>query len=152
MVKKSARLYGTFKPSNYSLKVHKARNQTGLEAQLEISGQKIGRPSKRITLHQSGIKVKQADIIYYGKQSELKMALQRINHLKAAQEVRLHAKDMLFPGQYKLLLNFTANEPNEEAVYQLKTAKALSSIKNLRSIFPLIDEPEATAQASFQFK
>jgi hypothetical protein len=90
-----------FKPINY-----KSSKETGYFA-VEIEGQKLPAPSKRITLKQPGIKVLSAKIIYKHKKGDSEYEVIRINHLKSFGEVRLHSNSMLYPGNYNVKIKYT---------------------------------------------
>lgn len=125
MPKKNIDLYKLFKPEKYKLVNNK----------LKIVGKKVGPPSKRITLHQKGLKITEAQIVRHDKKGDQQFEVARINHLPTMQQVRLHTSETLFPGYYEITLNFSPKR-------DLK-----SNLPN-RELFPCIDEPEAWANAS----
>lgn len=106
---------------------------------VRVYGKKIGPPSKRITLHQKGLKVTSAKIARRDKKGEQKFTVVRINNLPTLQQVRLHSDEMLFPGYYEITINF-----------YLKNAPKSKLPK--RELFPCIDEPEAWANATVEIK
>ena len=121
-MRKVAKLYAWFQPERYELDTSKGR--------VKIFGNKIKPPSKRITLHQKGLKITEAQIVRHDKKGDQKFAVARINHLPTFEQVRLHAKETLFPGHYEIIINFSPKPK-------------LKSKLPKRQLFPCIDEPEA---------
>ncbi len=126
-------LYKDFKPSSYKL----AAND-GVST-VYITGHKTGRPSHRITLHQKNLKILQAEIFKLNKDGLVHLDVERINHLATFEEVRLHTKEMIYPGTYRLKINYSGSQD----IYP-----------NLldRCSLPCIDEPEAWLNAKVDFK
>ncbi len=134
MVKSS--LVELFRPDSYEL--------TSKEDswQVKITGKKIGAPSKRLTFHQKKLKVTAAKITYYGKRDQVEHEIARINHLPTFDEVRLHTKASLYPGNYIVAMTFIVKPPaTAETAEAIKTA--YESGQPTRQFFPCIDEPEA---------
>lgn len=127
-----------FQPKQYHLETSDGRSR------LIITGKKIGPPSKRITLHQKGLKVTSAKIIRQDKRGPTEHEVIRINHLPTFEQVRLHTAGMLYPGPYVI-----------ELIYQLDPKK-LEALKKLganipgRDLMPSIDEPEAWSISSVE--
>lgn len=132
MVKEDKRLNRQFQPQGYSLSIKDDA------AHLIISGRKMPPPNKRITFHQKGLKIISAKIIRKDKKGPQEYEIKRINHLPTFEEVRLHTKELLYPGDYEIVLE-----------YQLKKPPAP---KPSREFLPSIDEPEAWAEATFELK
>ncbi|OVE79320.1 hypothetical protein BVY00_00630 [bacterium G20] len=128
-MRKAAGLYKQFQPDKYELSSSKG--------QVKIFGRKIGPPSKRITLHQKGLKITGAQIIRIDKRGNQEFAAARINHLPTFEQVRLHSQETLFPGTYEITIDFLA-KPNQ----QTESPK--------RNLFPCIDEPEAWTNATIE--
>lgn len=126
-----------FVPSSYRLVLNQTGGDTDAEGLITIAGKKMPPPSKRITLHQKGLKITGAQIVRRDKKGDQQFSVARINHLPTFQQVRLHTKETLFPGYYEILVNFTP-QPD------------LKSKLPKRQLFPCIDEPEAWAKASFK--
>lgn len=123
-----------FVPSSYRLALTQARSDTDAEGLITIAGKKMPPPSRRITFHQKGLKIISAKITRLDKKGPIEYEIIRINHLPTFEQVRLHTSETLFPGDYKIVMQFTAkHEPKPD-----------SSSK--RQIFPCIDEPEAWAK------
>jgi len=145
-MKKVKKLISEFQPESYELSFLPSQQTTFIGGTVKITGKKVGRPSKRIILHQKGLKVSTATITRRDKKLSTDRELSRINHLPSFEQVRLHAKDMLYPGQYIVELNYTISP---------KTSDALSKLKQGppdRTLVPSIDEPEAWAKATFESK
>src|SRR5258708_934229 len=100
MRQQPTRLYEFFRPSKYTLILGRG------SCQLVVEGRKVGRPSKRITLHQKGLKVISAQIIRKDKKGDQQFEAIRINHLPTLQQVRLHTEETLFPGYYEVTIHF----------------------------------------------
>lgn len=129
-------LSSQFIPASYQLLIA----PDGETAQLTILGQKAGRPSKRITLHQKGLKITGAKVTAQGKASK-HTEVSRINHLPAREEVRIHTGDILYPGKYLI-----------ELEYRLPADNSIKAIVPSRECLPCIDEPEAWANAKLEIK
>lgn len=120
-----------------------------------ISGQKVGRPSQRVTLHAKGLKITSATIEHHGKAGDQAIEVDRINVQQSYDEVRLHAKSMIYPGKYTIILTFSGKiTPNMDGIYPCNfthkgVAKQLIATQfeshHAREVFPCIDEPEAKA-------
>jgi hypothetical protein len=80
---------------------------------LKIEGQKLRPPSKRITFNQKSLKIIGAKIIYKHKKSDIEFELKRINHVKSFGEVRLHTNNILYPGNYTVILTYTGDLDEE---------------------------------------
>ncbi|MEK7095923.1 MAG: hypothetical protein AAB896_01370 [Patescibacteria group bacterium] len=131
MTNKSAGLYELFRPAKYSLSISEGA------CRLVIEGQKIGPPSKRITLHQKSLKITSAIIIRQDKKGSIGQEVLRINHLPSFEQVRLHTTGTLYPGPYIIELNYRLDPE------KLHTLKNLADEKPHRDLLPCIDEPEA---------
>lgn len=90
-----------FNPQTYTLK-----KSDGF-CLLEIKGQKLPPPSKRITLNQKNIKVQSAKIVQKHKKGDIEFNVIRINRIKSFGEVRLHTDSTLYPGTYVVTLEYT---------------------------------------------
>jgi aminopeptidase N len=155
MSKKVKRLFEGFQPSNYKIELNPDRDSMTLEGSVIITGHKAGRPSQRITLHQHGLKITEASIARHDKKITHEVPVERISHHKSFDEVRLHTKDTLFPGQYTLTLHFTGKiQDGMHGIYASnyeldgQKAKLVSTqfeSHHAREGFPCIDEPEAKA-------
>src|SRR5256885_13326865 len=108
MSKNVRRLYASFKPSTYELELDADRENMRLSGSVVITGQKAGRPSQRLTFHQKGLQVSRAEIIRHDKKGDRAIAVARINLQKSYDELRLHASELLYAGQYTITLHFSA--------------------------------------------
>ena len=131
-MKKTVSLHAEFRPLSYSLELDKGN------AKLTINGQKIGRPSHRITLHQRKLKIINAQIASADHRRN-PIEVDRINHLPTFEQVRMHTKQVLYPGIYQLVLEF---KPSGQVDKNLLS----------RQLVPSIDEPEAWAGAKVDIK
>ena len=116
---------------------------SGNEYRLVIAGQKLPPPSKRISLHQKSLKVESAEIVRVDKRGPAEYEVMRINHLPTIQQVRLHTKELLYPGRYQIVLNYKLSPD------KVKQLSELGDNKPNRELVPSVDEPEAWAVASY---
>lgn len=130
---KATNLYALFRPEKYELDI--------IEGRVIIFGKKIGPPSKRITLHQKGLKITSAKITRLDKKGATEHDVARINHLPTFEQVRLHTADMLYPGPYIIELSFQLD------AQKIKALKNLGASMPGRDLMPSIDEPEAWTNA-----
>ena len=155
MSKSGARLFQQFQPSAYDLWLEPDRRSMTFKGSVVINGKKTGRPSQRITLHGKGLRISAATITKHDKKGEQPLSIDRINPHKSFDEVRLHSKSLLYPGEYTIRLEFSGTitrgmtglypcffdiEGTEHSLLmtQLESHHA-------RELFPCIDEPEAKA-------
>ena len=96
-----------FEPSMYLLNLESDTHSGRFTGKLTIEGKKTGRPSHRLTFHQAGLKITEAEITHLGKNGETIHDTLRINHLKSFGEVRLHTENQLFPGNYVVKIKYT---------------------------------------------
>ena len=155
MTKAVTRLYQQFQPENYNLELTPDRETMRFSGRVSISGQKVGRPSERITFHQKGLKITAATIIKHDKKSDQTFPVARINNQDSFDEVRLHAEAQLYPGKYTVTLEFEGVittpmhgiypcEFKLDGVNKQLIATQFES-HHAREAFPCIDEPEAKA-------
>jgi hypothetical protein len=137
MAKKSIPLYEQFQPEKYFLELKSDA------AKLIITGQKLAPPSKRIALHQKNLKIISSRITAMTKQGPREHEVARINHLPSFQEVRLHTKELLYPGDYEIFLEYKLDP---------QKANQFKSDKPSRELLPSIDEPGAWANAAVELK
>ena len=130
------KLSEAFLPERYELSL------SGSECRLVIAGQKLPPPSKRISLHQKGLKIISAKIVRVDKRGPKEYEVIRINHLPTIQQVRLHSKELQYPGNYQITLHYRLDQ---------QKIKQLSGVgdKPNRELVPSVDEPEAWAAASY---
>ncbi len=159
MSKKVTRLYQQFHPSHYDLDIKLAQDKLSLSGKTIITGNKTGRPSKRITLHQKNLKITSATITQIDKKGiETPVEVTRTVNQDSYDEVRLHTDKDIYPGAYKIEIHYTAKITKhmegvypcffeEEGVKKRLIATQFES-HHAREAFPCIDEPEA--KATFQ--
>src|SRR5690606_21849570 len=94
-------------PKHYDLHLKPDRDNMTFTGNVTITGQKTGRPSQRITLHQNGLKITKATVTKIDRKGEQEIPVTRINHHKSFEEVRLHADQMVYPGEYRITLEFS---------------------------------------------
>ncbi len=155
MSKKVKRLAAGFRPDNYKLSLAPDITTMKVKGSVVITGQKIGRPSQRITLHQHDIVVTNAKVTKIDKNNEFAVSISRIAHHKSYDEVRLHGDEMMYPGKYRIELEFEAKiQDSMHGIYVSNfeidgAKKTLVSTQfeshHAREAFPCIDEPEAKA-------
>ncbi len=153
--KQVRRLFEQFHPENYKLHIAPRTDDMDFTGSVTITGNKVGRPSQRLTFHQKDLTITSATITKYSKGGEESVAVSRINVHKSYDEVRIHAKDLLYPGRYTITLEFKGaiTKPmhglypcyfQHEGNEKILLATQFES-HHAREVFPCIDEPEAKA-------
>lgn len=154
MTKNVNRLYAGFQPENYKVTLHPSADKKSFRGSVVVLGKKVGRPSQRITLHQKDLKITSAKAKKLGKDpSDIKF--DRINTHGSYDEVRLHSKTMIYPGQYEITLEFSGKITDTmhgiypcNFIHDGKKKQLLATqfeSHHAREAFPCIDEPEAKA-------
>jgi hypothetical protein len=143
-VKKTDSLFRFFAPVSYELTILET-NKGDTEATVIIKGRKLPPPSHRLVFHQKGLKVIKASLVAHTKKGDRGFDVQRINHHKSFEQVRLHTRETLYPGEYTIKMKFTA-----EPVAAGNIQRTFTSGKSVRSYFPSIDEPPAAEKASLE--
>lgn len=156
-----ARLYKNFAPEKYdiTLAINKARLK--LSGKVQVIGRRLGRPSNRITLHaeKKYIRVTSVKIVKLNpkKGESEEVAISRIYQHPKLQEIRLHSESTIYPGQYKIELQYEAEIPEKEldGLYKANFVDENGQDNYLlttqfeshfaRNAIPMIDEPEAKA-------
>jgi len=155
-VKKVKRLYSEFQPEHYELAITPNKDKMTFVGTVKILGKKTGRPSQRITLHQKDLAIKSAALIKNDKRrGKLQIKVDRINKHSSFDELRLHAGEMLYPGEYELTITFSGKITEQmHGIYPCnfmhngKDKKLIATqfeSHYAREVFPCIDEPEAKA-------
>ncbi len=149
------RLFNDFKPRHYTLALQPDREKKNFSGKVLISGQKAGRPSQRLTFHQNGLKITSAKLTKHDKKGDEIFEVDRINIHSGFDEVRLHAKQMLYPGDYTVELQFSGKISRamngiypcffEEKGAKKELIATQFESHHAREVFPCIDEPEAKA-------
>lgn len=155
MGKTVARLAEIFRPENYKLSIELDAEAMSFSGSVMISGQKTGRPGKRLVLHQKDLKINSAKITRHGKDGKEEIEISRINIHKTFDEVRIHSPSLLYPGKYTVELEFSGKITEQmHGLYPCDykhngKAKKLFATQfeshHAREVFPCIDEPEAKA-------
>jgi aminopeptidase N len=154
-MKSVARLYTQFQPQSYDVTFTIDEKAMRFSGSVTIHGKKIGRPAKRLTFHQHGLKITSAQITKHDKSGGTTLTVSRINKQETFNEVRLHTDGMVYPGKYTVQMDFEAPiKPGMTGIYpcffkhgdvdkQLIMTQFESH--HAREAFPCIDEPEAKA-------
>ena len=148
-------LFEQFNPKSYDLSIKLDKKNLKFSGSVKITGKKIGRPSKRITFHQRGLKIKSAKIIKQSKKANEQITVSRIVSQNSYDEVRLHSDGLIYPGEYIVELEFYGDiSPHMLGIYPSyyehegvqKTIIATQFESHYaREVFPCIDEPIAKA-------
>ncbi len=149
------RLFVGFRPTHYQLELDPDRESKRLSGTVVITGQKTGRPSQRLTFHQKDLKITEASVVRHDKKGDRTPLITRIGHHKGFDEVRLHADEMLYPGNYTITMRFSGTITDGmhgiyPCYYEIEGQKkqliaTQFESPHAREAFPCIDEPEAKA-------
>jgi hypothetical protein len=96
-------------PSGFITKSCSLKINNGL-IELSIAGQKIGPPSKKITLLNSKLRVVDCTIEKFEKKDSQSIQISRINYLPTMNQIRIHSSENLFPGHYQLSFSVVVSE------------------------------------------
>lgn len=155
MSKPAKHLFEQFKPEHYDLSLTLDKEKLTFTGRVTITGKKTGRPSKRITLHQRGLKVTSAKITQFTKTGQGDIKPSRILTHKAYDEVRLHTEKDLYAGKYTITIDFSGkitesmlgiypsyftHDDKKEIIIATQFESHYA-----REVFPCIDEPVAKA-------
>lgn len=155
MSKKVRRLYEQFQSENYKLSLTVDPDELTFSGTVTITGHKVGRPSKRITFHQNGLKFAKASLTHIGKKGAEEIPISRINTHGSLDEVRLHTDETIYPGPCTIGLEFSGRITKQmTGLYpcffehngkQKRLLATQFESHHAREVFPCIDEPEAKA-------
>jgi len=155
MGKKVTRLYEQFQPEHYELDLKPDPDAMAFSGMVTVRGRKVGRPSERLTFHQKGLKITKVSVVKHDKKGNQTLKVTRINNQDSFDEVRLHAAEMVYPGEYTVTMEFegTITRPMN-GIYPCyfkhggqdkKLIATQFESHHAREAFPCIDEPEAKA-------
>jgi len=149
------RLYRQFRPENYQIEINPSTETESFTGKVVISGIKVGPTSSRITLHQHGLKIISAKVVFHAKTGDKILDINRINCQNKLDELRLHFESKIRSGHYSIELDFKGRITKDIAgiyISQYKDGKQTKKIittqfesHHAREVFPCIDEPEAKA-------
>jgi puromycin-sensitive aminopeptidase len=155
MGKTVTRLYTAFHPKHYKLHIHPDKETQTFTGSVIITGHKVGRPSQRLTFHQKDLIITDAHITFNDKKGDKEISVDRINHHKTYDEIRLHTEKTLYPGLYSIRLEFKGKITRpmnglypcffEHDGQQKQLLATQFESHHAREVFPCIDEPEAKA-------
>ena len=160
MSKTVRRFYAELKPEHYDIQLQPNISTNTFSGNVTIKLKKTGRPSQRLTFHQSGLKITGAKIIKLDKPGPRELTVLRINNQNSLNEVRIHAAEVVYSGDYQVNLSFQGKiTVNMNGLYPCffnykGTERVILATQfeshHAREVFPCIDEPEA--KATFQLK
>lgn len=155
MSKSVTRLFTQFQPEHYDLELVPDIQNMRFSGTVTITGNKVGRPAKRLSFHQKDLKVGEVKVVRHDKKGDRPLSVDRINNHSSYDELRLHFTEMVYPGRYTLTMNFEGKLQDSMhgiyvSHYQLNgREKTVLSTQfeshHAREAFPCIDEPEAKA-------
>ena len=149
------RWYKELKPSHYALTLTPDAKSLTFTGTVTVRLKKTGRPSQRLTFHQRGLTVERAVITKHDKKGPRELPIKRINHQNSLGEVRLHADELVYAGDYEVTMDFrgtitrgmTGIYPCYFTVHGEERVLLATQFEShhAREAFPCIDEPEAKA-------
>jgi aminopeptidase N len=156
MSKKVKRLFAQYAPENYKIHLTISEDKLAFTGSMTITGRKTGRPSKRITLHQKGLKISNVTLLHTNKASDVtEIPVKRLVLQQKFDEARIHTETTIYPGSYAISIDFSGSiTKNMDGVYPCYykeggVTKELVATQfeshHAREAFPCIDEPEAKA-------
>lgn len=150
------RLFLQFIPNHYDISLNLSNDKNSFSGSIKLYGSKTGRPSKRITLHQKNLNIKNIKIVSEDKKgikSEIEV-VRTVCH-KTYDELRIHTDKNLYNAKYEIFIEFDGLiTKNMDGIYPCTfdddgVAKKLIATQfeshHAREAFPCIDEPEAKA-------
>ncbi|HVX58411.1 MAG TPA: M1 family metallopeptidase [Candidatus Saccharimonadales bacterium] len=155
-MKKVKRLAREFQPEHYDIYLALNKEAMSFSGKVVIRGKRIGRPSQRLTFHQKDLKITSARVTKNDKKKGyVDIEIIRINRHKSLDEVRLHAAELIYPGDYEIELQFSGRiSENMHGIYPAnfklkdrddKLIATQFESHHAREAFPCVDEPEAKA-------
>lgn len=148
-------LLDQFVPQKYLLDIDVDRDNMTFTGTVIISGHKTGRPSQRLTFHQSDLQITAVHVVKHDKAGDHEVTIDRINHHNKFDEVRLHATHMLYNSMYTVRMEFKGKITRQmNGMYpcyfthegqEKKLIATQFESHHAREVFPCIDEPAAKA-------
>lgn len=154
MPKPIKKLFESFQPGHYVLSVKISQDEQTFSGTVTIDGRKAGKPSKRITLHQKGLKITDVRLSRHDKKrGKLQVEIDRVNSHAKFDELRIHTKEIAYPGQYEITISFIGRITDQmhgiyPSYYDNRRKTIISTqleSHHARELFPCVDEPEAKA-------
>ncbi len=149
------RLAEQFTPASYNIHLAVDEATMTFTGKVIVRGNKIGKPSKRITLHQKDLKIIRAALLYHDKKGDIVKEVVRFNCQASYDELRIHTTETLYPGAYTIEVEYSGviTQPmngmypctyQEDGEKKQIIATQFES-HHAREVFPCIDEPIAKA-------
>ncbi len=155
MAKGVPHLIKQFKPNHYILDITPDPDKMTFSGSVIISGKHIHKPNQRLTFHQSDLKISKVHVTKHDKKGDTEITVDRVNTQSSYDQVRIHTKEKLFPGQYTVRMEFSGKitRPMNGLypcffTHEGKEKKLLATqleSHHAREVFPCIDEPAAKA-------
>lgn len=125
-------------------------SQTPLQGTILISGTRKYKPSHRITLHQKDLKIQKVRLYTQRRKISYELSIERVNYLPTMEQVRIHTKELIYPGEIKLEVVFFSNLKPAEYIKIVSFSKQQLMSHFLRAYFPLVDELQSKKNAEFE--
>jgi aminopeptidase N len=162
MTKTVRRLYPTFHPETYDLDLTINPKNMSTMGSVVIKGKKVGRPSKRITLHQKNLRILSVKIFEISANGNNPLKVKRIVYQNSFNEVRFHFDHDLYAGKYQIEISYIGKINTQLHGIYNSTFKDGSREKTIictqfeshyaREALPCIDEPEAKSVYSLTLR
>ncbi len=160
MSQKVKRLYKYLKPKHYDVSIDLNLEKMTFKGQVTLSAKVTKRPSKRITLHQKDLNITGAKVYLLNKGQKEKIPISRINKHVKYNELRIHFDNLIYPGDYLIIVNYEAKITESlngiyPSYYNDKKETIIATqfeSHYAREAFVCVDEPEAKATFKLQLK
>ena len=147
------RLFADLKPTSYNIKLDLDIKNMTFEGHVDLNAKITKRPSKRITLHQKNLNFSKARVFLLKNNQKEEIEVLRINKQAKFDEVRIHFKELIYPGEYLISIDYgssitaTLNGIYPSYYNHRKDIILATQFEShfAREAFPCIDEPEAKA-------
>src|ERR1039458_5521501 len=107
MAKQVRRLYSSFQPESYDLVLSLDPKNMKFDGSVIITGNNVGRPTKRITLHQKDLKVRSVKVTELNPKGNKAIPVTRVNIQKSFNELRLHFDSLIKSGKYQIEIEYS---------------------------------------------